>query len=61
MVGSIGQIGRTIGGVGLSAPAKGGGAPAGYGFLRIGSASSNQLVRVGSDSSAPRIVIPTGA
>lgn len=41
---------------------RGGGlAPAGYGFLRIGSASSNQLVRVGSDSFAPRIVIPTGA
>lgn len=50
-------------GLGLSSPSKGGGAPApaGYGFLRVGSTSSNQLVRVGSDSSAPRILIPTGA
>lgn len=41
---------------------KGGGAgPTVYGFLRIGSAASSQLVRVGSDSSAPRILIPTGA
>lgn len=44
-------------------PVQGGGdvAPSGYGFLRIGSPSSNQLIRVGSDSSAPRILIATGA
>ena len=42
-------------------PDKGVGAPYGYGFLRIGSPASSQLVRVGSDSSAPRILIPTGA
>lgn len=46
----------------LAALVKGGGvAPAGYGFLRIGSPGSSQLVRVGSDSAAPRILIPTGA
>ncbi len=39
----------------------GGGALPGFGFLRIGSPGSSQLVRVGSDSSAPRIQIPTGA
>lgn len=46
-----------------ASPVQGGGdvAPSGYGFLRIGSPSSNQLIRVGSDSSAPRILIATGA
>lgn len=58
--------------VGLGSPASfrgplaalskgGGGALPGFGFLRIGSPGSSQLVRVGSDSSSPRIQIPTGA
>jgi hypothetical protein len=37
------------------------GAPAGFGFLRIGSPGSSQLVRIGADTSAARILIPTGA
>jgi len=40
---------------------KGVGAPIGYGFLRIGTPASSQLLRIGSDNAAPRILIPTGA
>jgi hypothetical protein len=48
-------------GVGITlTPSKGGGAPFGFGFLRIGSPASSQIVRVGADSGAPRILIPDG-
>lgn len=36
-------------------------APSGYGFLAVGSASSYQIVYVGSAVSAPRIAMPSGA
>jgi len=36
-------------------------APAGYGFLRVGSPGASQLVRVRIDGVAPRILIPTGS
>ncbi len=51
-------------GLGLfDAPKKGVGvrAPAGYGFLRVGSPGASQLVRVRIDGVAPRILIPTGS
>lgn len=49
--------------IGIPLLGTGGGdrAPNGYGFLAIGSASSYQIVYVGSTISAPRIAIPTGA
>ena len=43
------------------ARSKGVGAPIGYGFLRIGTPASSQLLRIGSDNAAPRILIPTEA
>lgn len=39
----------------------GGNAPAGTGVVRVGSPTSFQTLRVGSNSTAPRIVIPTEA